>query len=226
MSVFNRPKIELYIGVTGSGKGVSVGARFAELKPKRLLLWDPRDEYGKWAPAFDSLPALIGAVRHAKGGPVRARYVHGSSVPIAEAFGIVCDLAFNAGNLVFGAEELSDVTRPSWAPPQWKRVITQGRHQALHVFGMAQRPALIDKNIFGNATYIRCFMLGYRNDRAVMAEELDVTGEEVKALRTSEEIRAGWMHTRIAYIERFKREGVTKTGQIDLKRRLEPGEAT
>lgn len=226
MSVFNRPKIECYIGITGSGKGVSVNARLAELKPPRLLIWDPRNEYGKWAPKYDSLPGLAGAFVHAKKGPVRARYVHGSQVPLEDAFAFVCRLAFQAGDLLFAAEELSDVTRASWAPPDWKRIITQGRHQGLHVFGMAQRPALIDKNILGNATYVRCFMLGYANDRRVMGEELDVDRVAMKNLRTSEEVRGDWLHTEINYIERFKREGVTKTGQIRLKRKLQPGEAT
>jgi hypothetical protein len=225
MSVFNRPKIEIYIGVTGSGKGVSVNARLSELKPQRLLIWDPRNEYSKWAPEFNSLPALIAAVKKAGAGPFKARYVHSTDAALEEAFAIVCNLAFMAGNLLFAAEELSDVTRPSWAPAAWKRVITQGRHQGLQVFGMAQRPALIDKNIFGNATYIRCFMLGYANDRKVMADELDVPPDQVKNLRTTEEIRGDWMHTTVNYIERFKRQGVTKTGQIKLKRKLQPGEA-
>lgn len=224
--VFNRPKIECYIGISGSGKGVSVNRRLEELKPRRMLLWDPRNEYQDWAKRYDSLPALVEAFKKAGGGPIRARYVNGGSVPLAEAFAVVCDLAFEGRDMLFGAEELSDVTMPSWSPPAWKRVITQGRHQALHVFGMAQRPALMDKNIFANATYIRCFMLGYKNDRKVMAEELDVEEQEVKALRTSEEVKAGRMHTTINYIERFKREGRTETGQIRISRKLLPGEAT
>ena len=224
--VFNRPKVECYIGITGSGKGVSVNRRFEELKPRRMLLWDPRDEYGKWATRYTSLPALIAAFAKAGGGPIRARYVHSSNVPIGEAFAIVCNLAFECADMLFGAEELSDVTRPSWAPPAWKRVITQGRHKALHVFGMAQRPALIDKNIFGNATYVRCFMLGYANDRKVMAMELDVSEREVFEVVTSEEIKGNRLHTTINYIERFKRERRTEKGQIRISRKLEPGEAT
>lgn len=217
--VFNRPKIEVYIGVTGSGKGVSVNARLDELAPSRLLMWDPRNEYGKRAPAYDSLPGLIGAFKHAKAGPIRARYVPNERSSLADQFAVVCSLAMAAGNLVFVAEELSDVTSASWAPPAWKKVLVQGRHQGLHVFPICQRPALMDKTAFGMATYIRCFMLGTAADRKVMATELDADEADVRSLRTSERVVGSTIHTEIQYIERFKREGVTKPVQSIHKSR-------
>ena len=215
MAVTNRPRIEAYIGGTGSGKGVSISRRLEELKPQRLLIWDPRDEYGKWAPQYDSLPALVGAFKHAKAGKVRARYVPGGSVKLDEAFGFVCNLAFAAGEMVFLAEELSDVTKPSWAPPAWKRINTQGRHVGLHVLGAAQRPALIDKNFLGACTYIRCFALRYAADRKTMAESLDVPRERIDSLQTVETDTT----VTINYIERDFRAGVLQNGQIKLKRR-------
>jgi hypothetical protein len=215
MSVLNRPQIEAYIGASGSGKGVSVSRRLAELKSPRLLVWDPRDEYGKAAPQMPSLPHLVGAFKHAKGGPVRARYVAGGAMPLAEAFGFVCQLAFEAGNLVLVAEELSDVTDASRAPPAWRQVITQGRHKGLHVIGCAQRPALIDKTFLGNATYIRCFTLRYAEDRRAMARAMDVPEADITALDTSE---AG-STTTIRYLERDFRSKVLQPGQIKLTRR-------
>jgi hypothetical protein len=217
--VFNRPKIEVYIGVTGSGKGVSVNARLDELAPTRLLMWDPRNEYGKRAPAYDTLPGLIGAFRGAKAGPVRARYVPNERSSLADQFAVVCTLAMTAGNLVFVAEELSDVTTASWAPPAWKKVLVQGRHMGLHIFPVCQRPALMDKTAFGMATYIRCFMLGTAPDRKTMATELDADEADVRALRTSERVSGTTIHTEIQYIERFKREGVTKPVQSIHKSR-------
>lgn len=217
MSTKNEPKIEAYIGASGSGKGVSINRRLAELKPSRLLIWDPRNEYSKLAPKYESLPYLVGAFKHAKAGPVRARYVFdpASGRKLEDDFAMVCRLAFTAGNLVFLAEELSDVTTASRAPAAWKQVITQGRHQGMHVMGAAQRPALIDKTLLGNCTYIRCFNLRYRNDRRAMAEAMDVEEARVQALRTIKDDRG----VVIGYLERdFRNEDEAKAGQIKLKK--------
>lgn len=215
MSVTNQPRGEAYIGASGSGKGVSINRRLRELQPQRLLVWDPRDEYGAHAHRFNNLQALVAAWRKAGSGPIRARYVCGSALPMAAAFGIVCTLAFEAGNLVFVAEELSDVTSASQAPPAWRRVMTQGRHRALHVIGAAQRPALIDKTFLGNCTAIRCFTLRYREDRRAMAAALDVDEGQVAELATVESATA----TRIGFIDRDFRTGVLRTDNIVLKRR-------
>ncbi len=231
MSVLNKPKVEAYIGGTGSGKGVSIGRRLRELKPRRLLIWDPRGEYGKVCPAAPSLPHLVGAFKHAKGGPVRVRYVCDGRVPLEEAFGLVCNLAFEAGDVVFVAEELSDVTKASWAPPAWRRCITQGRHKGLHLIGATQRPALIDKSFLSAATQVRCFMLGYQEDQRTMARELNVPEADVQALVTTEDEATG--RTTIRYLERLRRSRELYAGQITIngdsfaeKRQLHGQEAT
>lgn len=215
MSVLNKPKIEAYIGASGSGKGVSINRRLAALKPKRLLIWDPRDEYKKHATEYRSLPALVGAFKRAGAGSVRARYVAGSALKLADAFALVCSLAFEAGDLVFLAEELSDTTTASHAPAAWRRVITQGRHRGLHVIGAAQRPALIDKTFLGNATYIRCFTLRYQDDRRAMAAALDVPLDVLAKLQTVEDERRGV--TVIAYIERDFRAQLLRSAVITLR---------
>lgn len=215
MAVTNRPKIEAYIGVSGSGKGVSINRRLDEVNPSRLLIWDPRNEYPKHAQKYGNLVDLVAHVKAAKGGPFAVRYVPSEWVDMEKAFATMCALAFSAGNLVFLAEELSDVTKPSYAPPAWKKVITQGRHQGLHVIGAAQRPALVDKNFFGNCTYIRCFSLRYAEDRRSMAASMDIAQKRIDALMTTE---AGNVTT-INYIERDFREGLLQEGQIKLKRK-------
>lgn len=215
MAATNRPRIEAFIGASGSGKGVSINRLLDAEKPARLIIWDPRDEYGKRAPRYDQMSYLIGAVRHAKGGPVRARFVPGGTADLKETFGMLCRVAFVAGNLTFLAEELSDVTQPSWAPPAWKQVITQGRHQGLHVIGAAQRPALVDKNFLGNATYIRCFALRYDDDCTAMAKALRVPVAQVAELQTVEEPT----RTTINYLERdFRGGAVAQPGQVVLRR--------
>ena len=215
MSKTNQPRIEAYIGASGSGKGVSIDRRLRELKAPRLLVWDPRDEYGAHAPKVTSLAQLVAIVKRAGAGAFKARYVAGSTADLAEAFGLVCALAFEAGHLVLVAEELSDVTDASRAPPAWRRCVTQGRHRSLHIIGAAQRPALIDKTFLGNCTYIRCFTLRYRDDRSAMARALDVPEARVAEQHTS----SSGATTTIRYVERDFRHGLLRDGSIALRAR-------
>ncbi len=213
MSVKSQPQIEAYIGMTGSGKGVSINRRLAELQPKRLLVWDPRDEYDGHARKVTTLAALVADVKKAGAGPFRIRYVPDAKVKTEEAFGIVCRVAFAAGKLVFIAEELSDVTRPSWAPPAWKQIITQGRHQDLIVLGCCQRPALVDKNFLGNATLVRVFMLGYVEDSKAMASAVRVKPEAIDELFT-DEVEGG---VDINFLQYTRRSRTLEAGHIRIR---------
>lgn len=222
MAAHQRPAIEAYIGASGSGKGVSIKRRLNELQPPRLIVWDARDEYAAHAPAVRTLPELVRQVAAAGAGPVRVRYVPGAAVNVREAFAVVCRLAFQSGRLVFLAEELSTVTSPSWAPPAWRMCITQGRHQALHVIGATQRPALIDKTFLANATRVRCGVLGYRADRVAMAAELDVSPAELARLQA---VGQG-SGARLVMLERDRQAGrlewveltVSRGGQVQERR--------
>jgi hypothetical protein len=188
MSVTNKPQIEAYIGASGSGKGVSINRRLAELAPKRLVIWDPRNEYAKHAPATGSVVELVTLLAKAGNGrAIKVRFVPDGRMPLAEAFAVICKAVFAAGNLVFVAEELSNVTKPSWAPPAWQMISSQGRHQGLHVLGAAQRPTMIDKDFLGNCTRVRVFMLGYDSDMVAMAKEVRAPLQDLKDLFTSEE---------------------------------------
>jgi hypothetical protein len=209
------PRIEAYIGATGSGKGVSIARRLRELKPGRLLIFDPRNQYAEHAQRIDALGELVEAVRDAgQRDEFRARVVPGAAMPLDKAFAVVCDLAFAAGDLVFIAEELSDVTSPSYAPPAWRRCVTQGRDRELHLFAASQRPALTDKTLLGNCTFIRCFALRYQPDRREMARALDVPLERVTRLATTYEPK----QTTIHYLERdFTRHAPAKEGFFRIK---------
>lgn len=221
MAVDNKPQFEAYIGASGSGKGVSINGRLAELKPRRMILWDPRDEYGKHAKAV-SLQRLPLDVLAAGRGAFRFRYVPGGSIDLAEAFASVCRTAFAAGDLVMVAEELSDVTKPSWAPPAWRRVLTQGRHQGLHVIGAAQRPALIDKTFLAMCTRLRVFQLGYDADVQTMAKEIRTPPEAIEQLVTTD-LENG---ADIQYLEYHRRTRELFAGEIKVRKGRAPIERT
>ncbi len=149
-----------------------------------MVIWDPRDEYARHARPVTTLTGLVAELRKAGAGPIRVRFVPGAAIKIADAFDLVCKAVFACGNMVFVAEELSDVTTASHAPPAWRRITTQGRHMGLHVLGAAQRPTLIDKTFLANCTRVRCFQLGYDSDIEAMAREIRAPVEAVAGLVT------------------------------------------
>jgi hypothetical protein len=224
VTVTNKPNLEAYIGSTGSGKGVSIKARLKTLLAEGwpLIVWDPRDEYGDFAKRATAVQVLDAVAAIKRGGtPPAVRFVHDGKSNLAKAFAWLCEAAFRAGGCVFLAEELSDVTTASLAPPEWKRILTQGRHQGMYVIGAAQRPALIDKTFLGQCTYVRVFNLRYADDRKAMAKAMDVDEAKISELRTTDDEDAGkpFINTEINFLERDFRRGVLQAGQIKLRKK-------
>lgn len=210
----NRPDIRAYIGATGSGKGVSIRAHLKAERPARLLVWDPLDEYATFARPARSLAAVVDSIGKAGAGPFRVAYTVPDGGDMKKAFALLCEVARRAGDLTFLVEELADVTTPSYAPPAWRRISTQGRHAGLKVIAASQRPAFIDKAFFGNATYVRCFTLREDADQRRMASAMGVPLESIRNLQTVEGPKA----TTIAYLERDFRTGERGAQNITLKR--------
>lgn len=201
----NRPDLRAYIGSTGSGKGVSVREHLKATKPARFVAWDPLSEYGGFGRVVRTIPELCAALKAERfavcfnPGPDVDQY--------AAKFDLVCRAVFAAGRCTFLVEELSQVTRASWAPQAWRQITKRGRHQGLRVIGCTQRPADSDKDFLSGVTYVRCFGLRWKSDRQVMAEVLDVSLAEVSALATVESETAGHIVTTINCWERDFRTG-------------------
>lgn len=206
----NRPDIRAYIGATGSGKGVSIREHLKRDKPARLIVWDPLNEYGKFAQPVSTLAALAQAVKAPR---FAVAFAPGANPKeFAAKFAMFCRIAFAAGRLKLLVEELADVTGPSFAPLEWRRCTTQGRHRGLQIVAASQRPAQVDKQFLGGCTYIRCFTLRYPADRAAMAGAMDVPVTDIASLSTIENA-AG---TVITYIEKDFRDGKTQRNTIKL----------
>lgn len=214
----NRPNIRVYVGQTGSGKGVSVREHLAKIKTKRLLVWDPLAEYGFACNLVTGDLAAVGKVLAAAGEqkPFTIAFWPGAdSRKFAEKFDLFCRMAWSAGNADVLVEELSDVTTASHAPQPWARMIRQGRHRGLRLIGCTQRPAKVDKDFLGNYTYVRVFQLGWPDDVAVMAKLVRAPLALVDGLVTTE----GPKETVIQYIEREKATGKTTAGTIKKARK-------
>lgn len=185
----NRASVVAVIGATGSRKSIWIKSQLAELRPSRLLIWSPyekTDRYVKFGRLVEHGPArlveLAGKGRDA--GEFRLVYAPDKAdrVRLVRQFEIFCGVALALGDCVVICEELSLVTKAGSAPPRWQEVITGGRHRGLQVVGTSQRPALVDKTFFANATVIRCGRLNARTDKETMADALDVPLADVRAL--------------------------------------------
>ena len=212
----NRPDLRAYIGSTGSGKGVSVREHLKATKPDRLVVWDPLHEYGGFGRTVATIPELCQALKAQR---FAVCFNPGPDVDsYAKKFDLVCRAVFAAGRCTFLVEELSQVTRASWAPQSWRNVTKRGRHQGLRVIGCTQRPADTDKDFFGGLTYCRVFQLRFRPDKVVMADLLDVPYSQVAELATVEHETATHQVTTINYLERDWRAGTCGRNAIKLRR--------
>jgi hypothetical protein len=186
MAVNNVAKIWAVMGQSGTGKGLWVKKKLKELKPDRILILDPQDEYGDFASPFSSAKDLATMiVKAGDSGPFRVRYVFPKSsdqAHFAAVFNVTCRLAYLARNCVFLPEELSNFTTPTVAPPLWKRMCNSGRHEGVHVIGVSQYPAQIDKAFLSNATLIHVGFLGEESHRKAVSARMDIPQEMIRDL--------------------------------------------
>lgn len=163
------------MAASGTGKGLWVKRQLKALNPTRLVIWDFKREYG--VPIASSLAKVHAAmVKAGPDGPLRIGYcpVGTGDKSMRKEFETLCELVYAWEHCVFIAEELSMVTMPSWAPPAWRKMTTSGRHQGVHIIGIAQMPALIDKAFLGNCTLIHVGPLHEEAHRGACERSLDI----------------------------------------------------
>lgn len=186
MAVENKAQIWAVMGQSGTGKGAWVKSRLRRLKPARILILDPQDEYHEFGDPVSSAADMARiVVKGADKGPFRVRYVFPKTCTqdhFAKVFDLACQLTYAARNCVFLVEELSNFTTPSWAPPLWKRMCNSGRHEGVHVIGASQFPAQIDKAFLSNATLVHTGFLGEEPHRKAVARKMDVHPDLIRDL--------------------------------------------
>lgn len=196
------------MAASGSGKGLWIKAQLRALMPRRLVVYDYKDEYDEFGGRlFTSLEAVRQAML--KAGPAGPAVIRFRSRPGTDAkkkmreFEGLCRLVQAWQDCVFIAEELSNVTTPGWAPAAWREMTTGGRHERVHIIGVAQNPALIDKTFLSNCTLIHVGPLREFRHRQAVARSMDVPVEKVTALvqfqwierdHNTRELREGWTY--------------------------------
>jgi hypothetical protein len=179
----NKARIIAAMGASGSGKSTFVKGELRRTAPKRLLVWDYMREYGEFGAVCSTLGEMHAQVSAAGKGPFALVFQPKKEPEVAKKqFDVFCKIANAAGTVTMVVEELAFVTSPSKSPPGWSMCTLTGRHEAMTIYGLSQRPAAVDKNFFSNATHIRTGRLNFKADQDVLADALQVKREEIQAL--------------------------------------------
>ncbi|WP_373987012.1 hypothetical protein [Duganella sp. BuS-21] len=186
MAVENKAQIWAVMGQSGTGKGLWIKSELRRLKPKRILILDPQDEYGAFAQPVTSAAEMARVIAAAGADkPFAVRYVFPKSCTgdhFAKIFGLACRLAYGAANCAFLVEELSNFTTASWGPPLWRRMCNSGRHEGVWVIGCSQFPAQVDKAFLSNATMVHVGWLGEEPHRKAVATRMNISPELINEL--------------------------------------------
>ena len=185
MAASNEARIWAVIGASGTGKGLWIKSQLRELAPARFVAWDFMDEYQDHGRQVTTLEGIRAAMLKAgRAGPLQVRYVPrgAGDKAVRREFEVLCELVYAWGNCVFVAEELANVTTPGWAPAAWRKMTTSGRHAKVHIIGVTQTPALVDKTFLGNCTLAHVSALREHPHRMYTAQKLDVPVGDVAGL--------------------------------------------
>lgn len=208
MAASNEARIWGVMAASGTGKGLWINEFLSREKPARLVIWDYKKEYQEHAPRLvENTDQLRAAMIKANAGPLRIRFKCKAGTPqktVMLEFEVVCRLVQTWGNCCFIAEELSNVTTPGWAPPAWREMTTGGRHERVHIIGVAQNPALIDKTFLSNCTMIHVGPLREFRHRQTVARSMDVDVQKLTDLE------------KFFYIEREHNTRELREGRVSL----------
>lgn len=176
------------IGATGSGKSYQIKRALQQENPARLIVWDPKGEYWREGEKIVPRAASLADLAKAACRPTWRLSYHPpmdrlSDDALVRQFEMVCQIVATAGRCMFIAEELSMTTKAGHSPRAWRNLIVMhARDRAVTVIGTTQRPALVDKTFFSNATSLAVSALNYPADRKAMADAMDVPMADVAAL--------------------------------------------
>jgi len=178
------------IGSTGCGKTTELKKRLSAKKRARTLIWSPKealDNYAEYYPGTrvsSSVSEVLQVVKAAgKSGGFHLVFVPTLNQRRDMAlFDVFCKIALAAGNLTLVVEELHSVTQASNAPDGWRKINFMGRGFGVHVFGLSQRPASVDKAFMGSLSFIHVGRLPHPPDQKAIAEVMGIDRAEVGAL--------------------------------------------
>jgi hypothetical protein len=190
---YAKPDINGVIGASGSGKTTYVMNQLKRRKPRRLMVWDKKGEFARegYGQPVTKISDVLKILKAAgSGGAFKICFKpRGDGADKVKQFNIFCQAAFAIKNVLFVAEELSDVTSASHAPEGWKELTTQGRTEGIVIFGLSQSPAQIDKDFFGNCSLVRTGRLNFDSHIKAMANCMSCKPDDIRNLQPGEFIQ-------------------------------------
>ena len=147
----------------------------------RVLVWDPKNEYGQ-ALGVDPIRSPIELA--ARIDEPRLVYVPPRGLPrkkLLPVFDFVCEcVAARRHRSLFLVDELQGVSSSWGGSGWWDFLEREGRHDGVELAAAAQRPVMIDGQVIANATRIVVFRLGHSRDRRLIADELDIDADRLR----------------------------------------------
>lgn len=179
---------EIVVITASSGGGKSSIVKKKINGHKRVVIFDPDDEYGgiQGITKAESCADLLRLLKQTKGGGLKVRIVAESKT----AFDFVCTAVFHWGKCAFVAEELAGRTHAGKAKGGWHTLVSRGRKRGISIYGITQRIAECDKTIVGNASEIYVGRLTRSVDRDLIAREIDMSRDLIGQLKKLKFIRA------------------------------------
>jgi hypothetical protein len=184
--------VAAYIGARRQGKTTLAKQALGALKPARLMIFDPMDEYGAYAERVATLRELRDRGRAERDFSLRivppyeaVRLELGErDDALVERFDTFCCIGLDVGNLLMLADELQLVVRPRWSPPGWREATLRGGHAryGVNVIGVAQQPSQLDDSFWGQCNIVTTCRVNRTADIKTMADVLDVERDELRRL--------------------------------------------
>lgn len=174
-------------GATATGKTAWVVQQLQKLKPRRLMVWDPKhdDMLNGMGEPFTDWAAFVRACR---GKAFKARYLMNHDFNQHEQFARFCELAWREGNVVLFVDELAEVTKASHAPAAWKKIVNVGRRyengtKSISIIGASQTPTEVDKSFLNNCDLIHTGRLGNVAAAKTFAQQWGINVTEITGLQ-------------------------------------------
>jgi hypothetical protein len=175
------------IGATGCGKTYELKKRLAQKKRNRTLVWSPKEPVDNYVKLFANSIIVHTAsevIEHLKVAGKKGSFhlVFNPSLNQKNdtaLFNVVCKAVLAVGNITLIVEELHTVTTATHACDGWRQVNFMGRAYGVHVFGLSQRPASVDKAFLASLSSIHVGRLPYPADQKVIAEIIGMKKEDI-----------------------------------------------
>lgn len=177
-------------GTTGCGKTHELKRRLGKPKRRRTLFWSPKEAIDNYAAFYPksvivrTASEVLEVLRRAgKSGEFHMVFVPPFDQKKDESlFHVVCLMILAAQNITLIVDELHTVTTPTNPPNGWKKLNLMGRGFGVKIFGISQRPALVDKAFIGSLSTLVVKRLSYPEDQKTLAKALGLPAADVANL--------------------------------------------